>query len=242
MHAHSPQRDLKGSGQWIMEDDQPRSSFQVTYSGDDAGNSLTALGFAGMIKGGKTHTDFKLQWPGSPTDFALAKAVGSINFEIKDGRLLDVEPGAGRILGLLSFQALPRRLTLDFSDLFQKGFSFDTLAGSFTIEKGNAFTDNMSMDGPAARIEAHGRVGLAAEDYDQRVTVIPNVSAGLPVAGALAGGIGGVAVMWLVEKILKPGIDKITKVDYQVTGPWANPTVTRITTAGQEKNTQDKRH
>jgi len=242
IHAHSPQRDLKVKGQWVMEDERPRSSFQVTYKGDDAGSTLTALGFAGMIKGGKTTTDFKLQWPGSPADFALAKAVGSIHFEIKDGRLLDVEPGAGRILGLLSFQALPRRLTLDFSDLFQKGFSFDTLAGSFTIEKGNAFTDNMYMDGPAARIEAQGRVGLAAEDYDQRVTVIPNVSAGLPVAGALAGGIGGGAAMWLVEKILKPGIDKITKVDYQVTGPWANPTVTRITTAGQDKQAQDKRH
>ena len=241
MHAHSPQRDLKVSGQWIMEDDQPRSSFHVAYNGDDAGNTLTALGFAGMIKGGKAHTDFKLQWPGSPADFSLAEAVGSISFEIKDGRLLEVEPGAGRILGLLSFQALPRRLTLDFSDLFQKGFSFDTLAGSFTIEKGNAYTDNMYMDGPAARIEAHGRVGLAAEDYDQQVTVIPNVSAGLPVAGALAGGVGGVAAMWLVEKILKPGIDKITKVDYQVTGPWTNPTVTRITTAGQDKNTQYKR-
>ena len=242
IHAHSPQRNLKVSGQWVMEDDQPRSSFQVTYKGDDAGNTLTALGFAGMIKGGKTDTEFKLQWPGSPADFALARAVGSIHFEIKDGRLLDVEPGAGRILGLLSFQALPRRLTLDFSDLFRKGFSFDTLAGSFTIEKGNAFTDNMYMDGPAARIEAHGRVGLAAEDYDQRVTVIPNVSAGLPVAGALAGGIGGGAAMWLVEKILKPGIDKITKVDYEVTGPWANPTVTRITTAGQDQHTQDKKH
>jgi uncharacterized protein (TIGR02099 family) len=242
IHAHSPQRTLKVSGQWVMEDDQPRSSFQVTYKGDDAGNTLTTLGFAGMIKGGKTDTNFKLQWPGSPADFALARAVGSINFEIKDGRLLDVEPGAGRILGLLSFQALPRRLTLDFSDLFQKGFSFDTLAGSFTIEKGNAFTDNMYMDGPAARIEAHGRVGLSAEDYDQRVTVIPNVSAGLPVAGALAGGIGGGAAMWLVEKILKPGIDKITKVDYQVTGPWANPTVTRITSAGQDLKTQNKLH
>ena len=242
IHAHSPQRDLKVSGQWVMEDDQPRSSFQAAYKGEDAGNTLTALGFAGMIKGGKTDTDFKLTWPGSPADFALAKAVGSINFKIKDGRLLDVEPGAGRILGLLSFQALPRRLTLDFSDLFQKGFGFDTLAGSFTIEKGNAFTDNMYMEGPAARIEAHGRVGLAAEDYDQRVTVIPNLSAGLPVAGALAGGIGGGAAMWLVEKILKPGIDKITKVDYQVTGPWANPTVTRITTAGQDQHAQDKQH
>jgi uncharacterized protein YhdP len=182
----------------------------------------------------------QLNWPGSPADFVLAKTKGSISFEIKDGRLLEVEPGAGRILGLLSFQALPRRLTLDFSDLFQKGFSFDSLAGSFTIEKGNAHTDNLTMDGPAARIAARGRVGLAAEDYDQRVTVIPSVSAGLPVAGALAGGVGAGAVMFLVEKLIKPGIDKITKVDYRVTGPWTNPTVTRIT-AGEDNQSKEKK-
>lgn len=240
IHSHSAQRDLKISGEWVMKDDRPQSSFKVVYDGDDAGNSLTALGFAGMIKNGETHTDLQLNWPGSPADFVLAKASGSISFEIKDGRLLDVEPGAGRILGLLSFQALPRRLTLDFSDLFQKGFSFDSLAGSFTIEKGNAYTDNLYMDGPAARIEARGRVGLAAEDYDQRVTVIPSISAGLPVAGALAGGVGAGAALFLVEKLLKPGIDKITKVDYRVTGPWANPTVVRITASGQDKQTKQK--
>ena len=241
IHTHSAQRDLKISGQWIMEDDRPQTSFKVSYDGDDAGNTLTALGFAGMIKGGKTHTDARLKWPGSPADFVLAKAMGTIGFEIKDGRLLDVEPGAGRILGLLSFQALPRRLLLDFSDLFQKGFSFDRLAGSFTIEKGDAFTDNLTMDGPAARIEARGRVGLAAEDYDQRVTVIPSVSAGLPVAGALAGGFGAGAALFLVEKLLKPGIDRITKVDYQVTGPWTNPAVTRVTAADQDNQPKQKK-
>lgn len=242
IHAHSPQRDLKVSGQWVMVDDQPQSSFKVSYNGDDTGNTLTALGFAGMIKNGKTHTDVQLSWPGAPADFALSDAKGSISFEIKDGRLLDVDPGAGRILGLLSFQALPRRLTLDFSDLFQKGFTFDRLAGSFTIEKGNAFTDNLHMDGPAARIEARGRVGLAAEDYDQRVTVIPSVSAGLPVAGALAGGVGAGAALYLVEKLLKPGIDKITKVDYLVTGPWTDPKVTRITATNEENKSATKKN
>jgi uncharacterized protein (TIGR02099 family) len=242
IHTHSGQRDMKINGTWVIEDDRPQSSFTAVYDGDDAGGTLTALGFAGIIQGGMAHTDWQLEWPGSPTDFALAQATGSIGFKLKDGRLLDVEPGAGRILGLLSFQALPRRLLLDFSDLFQKGFVFDSLAGSFTVEKGNAFTDNLYMDGPAARIEARGRVGLVAEDYDQRVTVIPSVSAGLPVAGALAGGVATGAAMFLVEKLVKPGIDKITKVEYQVTGPWANPTVARVTATGQETKSQGKKN
>lgn len=242
IHTHSAQRDMKINGAWVLENDQPQSSFTAVYDGDDAGGTLTALGFAGIIQGGKAHTDWQLKWPGSPADFALAQATGSIGFKLKDGRLLDVEPGAGRILGLLSFQALPRRLLFDFSDLFQKGFVFDSLAGSFTVEKGNAFTDNLYMDGPAARIEARGRVGLVAEDYDQRVTVIPSVSAGLPMAGALAGGVATGAAMFLVEKLVKPGIDKITKVEYQVTGPWANPTVARVAAAGQNTKSDGKKN
>ena len=235
VHAHSAQRDMKVTGTWLESDKGQRSSFKLSYDGEDVGATLTALNFAGVIKDGKVHTDFQLDWPGPPTAFALAKAAGSVSFEIKDGRLLDVEPGAGRILGLLSFQALPRRLLLDFSDLFQKGFAFDTLAGNFTIEDGNAQTDNLHMDGPSARIEARGRVGLAAEDYDQRVTVTPNVSGGLPVAGALAAGVGAGAALFLAEKLLKPGIDKMTRAEYRVTGSWANPTVERITTTDQGK-------
>jgi uncharacterized protein (TIGR02099 family) len=237
VHAHSDQRDLQINGTWQATGDGQESSIALAYSGEDTGATLTALGYAGVIKGGKAHTDMKLNWQGPPTAFTLAKAAGSISFKIKDGRLLDVEPGAGRILGLLSFQALPRHLLLDFSDLFQKGFSFDSLAGDFTIENGNAQTDNLRMEGPSALIEARGRVGLAAEDYDQLVTVIPNVSGGLPMAGvvaggvsagALTGGVGAGAALLLMQKLLKPGIDKMTQVEYKVTGPWSNPTVERL--------------
>jgi uncharacterized protein (TIGR02099 family) len=250
VHTHSDIRDLKAGGSWLQEDAVQRSALTLVYDGGDVGGTLTALGFAGMIVGEKAHTEMHLKWEGAPTDFSLAKAAGSVSFEIKDGRLLDVEPGAGRILGLLSFQALPRHLLLDFSDLFQKGFSFDKVSGSFTIENGNAVTDNLVMAGPSARIEAQGRVGLAAEDYDQRVMVTPNVTGGLPMAGvvaggvtagALTGGVGAGAAMLLMQRLLKPGIDKMTRVEYRVTGPWANPTVEKITNIEQDKKaTQQK--
>lgn len=240
IHAHSERRDLKINGTWTVGEDGPLSSFAMTYNGEDAGATLAALNFADMIKGGKVHTEMRLQWRGAPQGFALAKAAGTIGFQIEDGRLLEVEPGAGRILGLLSFQALPRRLLLDFSDLFQKGFSFDRVAGSFTIENGDARTDNLRMEGPSANIEVRGRVGLVNEDYDQRVTVIPNVTGGLPVAGVIAGGVGAGAVLLLAEKLLKPGIDKMTQAEYRVTGPWANPVVERTTEVEQNKPPEGK--
>jgi uncharacterized protein YhdP len=124
---------------------------------------------------------------------------------------------------------LPRRLSLDFSDIFQKGFSFDRIEGDFILKDGNATTQNLVMDGPAARIEAQGRIGLGARDYDQIVTVNPNVTSSLPVAGAVVGGLGVGAAMLLAQQILEPEIDKATRVKYRVSGPWDNPEVKRIT-------------
>lgn len=230
----SPLHGVEARGRWELADGGPRSAFELAFDSADMGETLRSLGYADVVKDGKMHTDMKLAWPGSPADFALAAAAGTVAFKITDGRLLEVNPGAGRILGLLSFQALPRRLSLDFSDLFQKGWTFDTLAGDFAVENGVARTDNLTMDGPAARIVARGRVGLAAEDYDQHVTVIPNVSAGLPLAGALAGGVATGAALLLVERLLKERIDEMGRVEYQVTGPWTAPVVERIAGIGRD--------
>jgi len=146
--------------------------------------------------------------------------------------LLDVEPGAtGRMLGLLSLNTLPRRLSLDFSDLFSKGFRFDEISGSFVIDDGNAYTNDLLVDGPAAKIEISGRIGLADQDYDELVTVIPSVKTGIPLAGTLAGGpIVGAAL--LVAQTLLEGklgaINRLAEKQYSVTGPWDDPVIEKL--------------
>jgi uncharacterized protein YhdP len=142
--------------------------------------------------------------------------------------LLDVEPGAtGRALGLLSLAKLPRRLTLDFTDLFGEGFGFDRIGGNFVLDNGNAYTERLEIDGPAAKIEISGRVGLAAQDYDELVTVTPYLNSSLPLAGALAGGPAIGAAVIVAEKLLKGklGLNELARKQYEVTGPWANPVV-----------------
>lgn len=230
--------DLRGS--WEAENGRQQSAFSLSFDSRDVGETLRSLGYADVVKDGKMHTDMNLTWVGSPADFALARAAGSVTISLGEGRLLDVNPGAGRMLGLLSLQALPRRLSLDFSDLFQKGLAFDRIEGNFAVGNGVARTDNLTMDGPAARIVARGKVGLATEDYDQRVAVIPKVSAGLPLAGALAGGVAGGAAALLVERLLKRQIDQIGRVEYQVTGPWTAPVVERIAGVGKETENKGK--
>jgi uncharacterized protein YhdP len=142
--------------------------------------------------------------------------------------LKDVDTGAGRLLGLLSMQSIPRRLFLDFSDLFKKGYSFDKLEGTFLLNDGSAFTRDLKIYGPAADIEIVGRTGLVEQDYDELVSVIPHLSSTLPIAGAIAGGPGVGAAVLLAERLLGSQVNQLSKVQYQVTGSWDDPQYTRF--------------
>ncbi|MGR9093163.1 MAG: YhdP family protein, partial [Gammaproteobacteria bacterium] len=185
------------------------------------------------IDGGATEIEINSAWEGMPSEFALEKLQGSFHLRVDEGRFLDIDPGGGRLFGLLSLQTLPRRLSLDFNDLFRKGFSFDRIEGAFELDHGNAYTNSLLMDGPAARIDVSGRTGLADKDYDQRVTVTPALSDSIPVAGAFFGpaGIGVGAVLYLGQKMFKSipeQVDKFLSREYSITGGWSQPLIERI--------------
>ena len=228
------------SGEWIMETgDSHRTLVKGQLETADLGAFLKAVGYRESgIAEGRADTRLELTWAGPPTDFSLARSTGELELTVRDGRLEDVEPGAaGRFFGLLSINALPRRLLLDFRDLFGKGLSFDRIEGSFTIDSGDAYTNNLTMDAPSARIDVAGRVGLAAEDYDEVVTVTPKVSSTLPVAGAIAGGPVGAAVgaaaTFLSRNVLKTEVGGAIKTQYEVTGSWADPQVVKVGADGE---------
>ncbi|MCC6207854.1 MAG: TIGR02099 family protein [Gammaproteobacteria bacterium] len=227
---------IDAKGDWVVSVDGQSSAFSIKLDSDDFGAALTDLGYAGTIDEGKAHLDINASWDGPPTDFALEHLDGSMGMKVENGRLLDVEPGAGRIFGLLSLQYLPRRLSLDFSDFFRKGFSFDSILGNFAIKDGRASTHDLLMDGPAARIAVDGGIDLAARTYDQTVVVTPSVTSGLPVAGAVAGGMGVGAVILLMEKMLRPIIERLTRITYRVTGGWSDPVIERLQDAERSDN------
>ena len=129
----------------------------------------------------------------------------------------------GRMVGLLNVQNLLRRLTLDFNDLVQPGMSFDRISGAFTFKGGQAYTDDLTLEAPAARIEIRGRTHLKERDYDQRITVIPRLGGALPVAGVLAGGPAVGAAVLLAERLLQKGIERATQYHYALTGSWDRP-------------------
>jgi len=230
----SPNFQINGQGDWVMEQERPMSRFTAKARADDMGKMLTAFGYDAPVSEGKSQFDLAASWPGSPADFTLEQLNGDLDLRVTKGRLLEVDPGAGRVFGLLSLQALPRRLTLDFSDLFSKGFSFDRIEGSFVLENGNAYTNNLVMQGPAAKVTVTGRTGLAAKDYDQVVTVQPEISGGLSVGAGLAGGpIVGLS-FFLANKLL-PGLKDIAAYQYTIKGPWKEPVIAPVEAGKTDK-------
>jgi uncharacterized protein YhdP len=229
--------NLKGSGQWRMG---AKTSFKVSVASPNLGKMLRGLGFASVIKGGDTRANGTVMWTGSPLDFSLARLEAKGHVVIKDGTIEEVKPGAGKLLGLLSLQALPRRLFLDFTDLSKKGLQFQSIKGDINISDGNAVTDNMLMKSLPADILVTGRTGLVARDYEQLVVVVPNVSDTVSVAGALAWGPQVAAALMVMQKLFKSDIDEATMTRYRITGSWEKPVITRLEPLPLQGNKNDQ--
>jgi uncharacterized protein (TIGR02099 family) len=225
LRSHSPNIDMQASGDWLGSAGANHSKFAIQLSAQNLGDMMAALGFPGLIDGGTTEARIDATWPGAPSTFALARLDGTLSIRIGEGRILDVEPGAGRILGLFSLAEIPRRLALDFSDFFKSGFTFASITGTFRLADGNAYTDDLRIRGPAADIAITGRTGLRARDYDQRMDVAPRAGTALPVVGALAAGPLGAAAGLVALGIFNKPLARAVERHYRVTGSWDKPQV-----------------
>jgi len=248
LESRSPNVGMTASGNWSGTAQDNQSHLTITLTAQNLGHMMDALGFPGLIDGGQTTADIDAIWPGPPSAFALAKLeTGAITLKVAEGRILDVEPGAGRFFGLFSLSEIPRRLSLDFSDFFRSGLSFNSITGIFGLDKGNAYTSNLLIKSPAADIAISGRTGLRARDYEQEMVVTPHTGATLPIVGAIAAGPVGAAAGLVLQGVLGRPMGKAMGSRYRVSGSWDKPQITLIggekgkgnrESAG-EKKTQD---
>jgi len=225
-------RDLKVSanGAWDAVDvDSYSTSLAITLATENIQNSLTGLGFDSAVDGGQGTISANFTWSKAPYQFSLETVTGSAKLRFNDGAISSVDPGgAGRLVGLFNLGEITRRLSLDFTDFFSKGYSFEKIRGDLEFKNANLTTDNLKIKSPSADILIQGRTGIAAKDYDQVVTVMPHVSGGLPWIGLAVGGPLGAVGVLVGEKIAKSmGIDvnKVTEVQYSMKGSWQDPDI-----------------
>src|SRR5690606_21398267 len=140
--SRSPSFTVAGSGGWFAGPGGQTTRLAFNLHATDVAAMLAELSLEPIASGQVADITGSVYWPGAPTDAWMAHLSGDLSLRLETGSLLDIDPGAGRVVGLMSITALPRRLALDFRDVFNKGFVFDTLAGDFTIIDGDAYTDN----------------------------------------------------------------------------------------------------
>ena len=232
----SADAQLTGTGQWRpaaaggggAAARQQRMVMDFKLDLVDSGAVLDRLGFGGTVRGGKGRMSGQLSWAGSPLSLHVPSLDGRINLAIDAGQFLKAGPGAGRLLSVLNLQALPRRLLLDFRDVFQEGFAFDNVTGDVMIDDGVASTNNLRMRGVQAAVLMEGSADIARETQSLRVLVVPEINAG---TASLAYAVINPAVglgTFLAQVFLRRPLMAASTREFTVQGPWADPKVERV--------------
>ncbi len=216
---------LRATGSWVRQAGQERSQVEAHLASQDIGALLQGLGMSGQVASGKGDIHAELGWRGGPEAFDLKTVQAALSVDVHDGRLLELDPGAGRVLGLLGAAQLRRRLLLDFSDFFAKGFSFDRVHGNARLAQGVLDSDGIEVKGPAADIHVRGRTDLKARQFDQTIAVLPKSGGLLTAVGALTAGPVGAAMGAVANAVLDKPMQGIGAKTYRVTGPWSEPKV-----------------
>jgi len=227
IQATNPYGVFAGSGQWQVGGGKNRTQLDFKLDSNDVGKLLERLGYPGTVRAGSTQFGGKIGWDGPPSSLDYASLSGEMNLEASKGQFLKLDPGAGKLLGLISLQGLPRRITLDFKDVFSEGFAFDSISSKLAVQNGLMRTDRLQIDGPSARVVMRGEVDLKRETQQLNVNVQPELGGTAALGVALVNPIAGVAT-WVAHKMLQNPLNHMFGFDYRVTGTWDDPKVEKL--------------
>ena len=231
IQATNSSGSLSGSGQWKLSGGKSRTQLDFKIDSTDVGKLLDRMDYRGAVRGGTAQLEGKIGWNGRPTGLDYGSLEGKIHLEAGKGQFVKLDPGAaGKLLGLISLQGLPRRITLDFKDVFSEGFAFDSMASTLTIKNGLMRTERLQIDGPSARVLMRGEVDLERETQQLDVNVQPELGGTAALGIALLNPVAGVAT-WVAHKVLQNPLNHVFGFNYRVTGKWDDPKVEKVTGA-----------
>jgi uncharacterized protein YhdP len=224
LNLDSPEGRLSMTGVWQAWTASPTTQMDIHAQVADVGGYFVRLKLPEGIKGGSGSLEGKLSWAGPPFALDLPTLNGSVTVKAKNGQFVRVEPGIGKLIGVLSLQGLPRRMSLDFRDIFSQGFRFDDIHASAVVQRGVVHTDNFRMNGTSARVDIKGDLDLARETQTLDVRVIPSLSESVALGAAIVNPAIGLATLF-AQKALKDPLNQRVSVEYAVTGTWTDPIV-----------------
>jgi uncharacterized protein YhdP len=243
LNLSMPEAVFSATGNWVALDAQAppvakpgsrsapeprRTAMKFRLDIADSGQLLARFGMKDVVRRGKGRMEGQVAWLGSPLSLNYPTLDGSFYVNMESGQFLKADPGAAKLLSVLSLQSLPRRLALDFRDVFTQGFAFDFLRGDITIEDGIAATNNLQMKGVNAAVLMEGRADIAHETQDLKVVVVPEINAGTAslVATVINPAIG--LASFLAQMFLRQPLIRAATQEFHIDGTWADPRITRV--------------
>ena len=220
---------LPGSGAGPRQaQEHRRTTLNFTLDINDAGDLLTRFGMPGVVRKGKGKVEGQVAWVGAPLSVDYPSMSGSFNINVESGQFLKADPGIAKLLGVLSLQSLPRRLTLDFRDVFSDGFAFDFFRGDITIGQGIAHTSNLQMKGVAATVLMEGEADIAKETQNLHVVVVPEINAGS--ASLIVSAVNPLVGLstFLAQLVLRSPLIHAATQELTIDGTWLDPRVTKL--------------
>ena len=225
-----PEATLTAAGNWVAAAPGERRRALMNFKLEiaDSGELLKRFGMSGVIRRGKGRLEGRVGWAGSPLSLDYPTLSGQFNVNVESGQFLKADPGIAKLLGVLSLQSLPRRLTLDFRDVFSQGFAFDFVRGDVAIRQGVAATQNLQMSGVNAVVLMDGSADIARETQNLKVVVVPDIDAG--TASLIATVINPVLGLgsFLAQMFLRRPLTEAATQEFQIEGSWADPKITKI--------------
>ena len=220
---------LEGSGGWEGVAGNSKSWYQGRLGGGNLATVLKNWGFAPSVTSDNFHVDIDGNWPGSPAWIGLKRFSGTLDASLNKGQFVEVDGSAQvvRIFGLLNFNAIGRRLRLDFSDLFGKGLSYDRVKGVLNARNGVYSTSKpILMTGPSTNLEINGTLNMVTDQVNAKLLVTLPVTNNLPLAALLVGGPAAGGAMFLLNKLIGDQVSRFASVQYSIQGPWNDPKIT----------------
>jgi uncharacterized protein (TIGR02099 family) len=215
-------------GKWVMSEDAPQTQLNLKFDIANAGNILARSGYPNSVKNGSGKLESTFTWADTPMMFGKDKLNGTLSLDTSKGQFLQIDPGIGKLLSILSLQALPKRITLDFEDVFSKGFEFDSINGSAEIKQGVMVTDNLKIEGSSAKVSMKGQIDLVNETQNLRVRIVPAVGNSAALISWLVATPAVGASVFLTSKLLGDPLGQLAAFEYSVTGSWIDPVVEDI--------------
>ncbi len=226
---------LASSGVWRRTGAGPVTRMDMKLETTNLNLLLAQFGYGDQVSRGEAKLEGQLVWPGYPYEFAASRLSGQFRLEASKGQFARIEPGAGKLLGLLSLQSIPRRVTFDFRDVFSEGFAFDRMTGDVKLARGTLYTQDFEIAGPSAFVSLAGEASLPLETQNLTLRVVPEVGEGVAIAATVLGTpVMGLTTL-LVQKLLQNPLGKAVSYEYLVTGSWDNPSVTRLSGAAPKE-------